>query len=94
MLIRVLLKNFLSYREVAEFNMLPNNKRKRHESQIYKTDDLGLLKCAAIYGNNAAGKTNLLKAIYLLKSLVLDKEALSNRKLYDEYVCRSANSTQ
>lgn len=50
--------------------MLPGN-FKRHAGHIFAKDsDVPLLKAAAIYGANGAGKSNLVKSISLLKDVV------------------------
>lgn len=92
MLIRVLVKNFLSFNETVEFNLLPNNKRKRHEEHVYNCSSLNLLKVAAIYGNNAAGKTNLIKAVSLIKLIASFKSVLSKNNIYSDYVFRLSKS--
>lgn len=86
MLIRVLVKNFLSFNEAEEFNLLPNKKRKRHEEHVYECASINLLKVAAVYGNNAAGKTNLIKAANLIKAIATNKKVEKN--IYSEYVFR------
>ncbi|MFI3296276.1 MAG: ATP-binding protein [bacterium] len=91
MLIRVLIKNFLSFNESTEFNLLPNNKRRRHEEHVYDSSSVNLLKVAAVYGNNAAGKTNLIKAVNLLKSIATKKDVLLAGDLYADYIFRLRN---
>ncbi|GAB6007490.1 AAA family ATPase [Dysgonomonas reticulitermitis] len=63
MLLRLKVKNFLSFYKETEFNMFPNPKRTTLSDHIYTDMEVPLLKQAAIYGPNAAGKSNLLKAI-------------------------------
>ena len=69
MIIRVFIKNLYSFYEETEFNMLPGRiSRLGHHK--YKVNDLELLKIASIYGANGAGKSNLVKAVKLLKEVV------------------------
>lgn len=72
MLIRFVVSNFLSIGQECEFNMLAAP-LKNHQGHIYHntTKRLKILKGAAIYGANGAGKSNLIKAISFLQSTVL-----------------------
>lgn len=85
MLVRVLFKNFLSYYSGTEFNMLPNPKKKRFSNHIYDNYNIPLLKVAAIYGANGAGKSNLLKGMAILNRLVGDKNYLKIEDVYNNY---------
>lgn len=71
MLIRFVVSNYLSFRKETEFNMLTGNFR-IHKKHVYKREEIDLLKSAAIYGANGAGKSNFVKSIDYLKCLVLD----------------------
>lgn len=70
MLIRFIVSNFLSFKEETEFNMLASADQKHHKDHIYQKQSLNLLKAAALYGANGAGKSNLIKAIDILKRIV------------------------
>ncbi|HMQ46646.1 MAG TPA: ATP-binding protein [Saprospiraceae bacterium] len=80
MLIRFVLENVLSFGERKEFNMLPYTRLNTLMHHVYPIQDIGLLKMAAIYGANGAGKSNLIKAIHLLKRLVTDRDLPINLK--------------
>lgn len=69
MLIRFAVSNFLSFDEEVEFNMLSDS-FKTHKHHVYASKKLSLLKAAAIYGANGAGKSNLIKSIEFLKEIV------------------------
>ena len=62
MLVRFSVENYLSFKDKTEFNMLTGNPR-RLPHHVYKHGDLELLKMAAIYGANGAGKSNLIEAL-------------------------------
>lgn len=67
MIIRVRIRNFLSFNKEIEFSMIPGQGRLKKE---HKTTPIGgycVLKTAAIYGANAGGKSNLVKAIAFIK---------------------------
>lgn len=71
MLIRFTAENFLSFHEETEFNMLTGEIR-RLPSHVYKLPQIDLLKAAVIYGANGAGKSNLIRAISILCSIVTE----------------------
>ncbi|MFB9077904.1 ATP/GTP-binding protein [Flavobacterium procerum] len=76
MLIRFVVSNFMSFKDETEFNMLPakGNGSRQLTNHIKKTKSgIEVLKTAAIYGANASGKSNLIKAIEFLKELVVFK---------------------
>ena len=79
MLIRFTVSNFMSFKEETEFNMLTGkgNGSRQLPNHVKKTKSgIEILKTAAIYGANAAGKSNLVKAISYLKDVVFGEELL------------------
>ena len=75
MLIRFNVKNFLSFdsRENGkseEFSMLAGKVRNKKE-HVYDTGDAKILKFSAIYGANASGKSNLVKALSFMRRTIL-----------------------
>jgi uncharacterized protein len=66
MLVRFSVENYLSFKDKTEFNMLTGSPR-RLPHHVYHHGDLELLKMAAIYGANGAGKSNFVQAIIELK---------------------------
>ena len=79
MLLRLIIKNFLSFDDEVQFDMFPNMKRTQMANHVY-TDlcDVPLLKQAAIYGQNGAGKSNLVKALEFIRAFALDKDFARN----------------
>lgn len=69
MLIRFVVSNFLSFDKETEFNMISGS-FKTHKHHVYNAGKVDVLKAAAIYGANGAGKSNLVKAIDFLKIMV------------------------
>lgn len=69
MLIRFVVSNFLSFNEEREFNMLAGS-FKTHKHHVYSAGKVDILKAAAIYGANGAGKSNFIKAIEFLQEIV------------------------
>jgi hypothetical protein len=75
MLIRFNIKNFLSFSErengkSEEFSMIAGKVRSKKE-HLFIGDKIKLLKFAAVYGANAAGKSNLVKAMEFMRQIVL-----------------------
>lgn len=73
MLIQFSVENFLSFKDETTLSMVAAKPFKELlETNTIKTDnDFTLLKSAIIYGNNASGKSNLLKAMGFMKLMVL-----------------------
>lgn len=63
MLIQFIVKNFTSFKDETVFSMLAGNETEKNDSVININDKDRLLKTTAIYGANASGKTNYIKAI-------------------------------
>lgn len=75
MLIRFNVKNFLPFSErednkTEEFSMIAGKVRSKRE-HIYNNGKLKMLKFAAVYGANASGKSNLVKAMEFMQRTVL-----------------------
>ena len=70
MLIRFSFKNFKSFKNENVLDMEATS-LKEHEYNIVKTENVNLLKVAAIYGANASGKTNVLQAFAYMKRRIL-----------------------
>ncbi|MEO7047816.1 MAG: ATP-binding protein [Ferruginibacter sp.] len=75
MILRFILKNFLSFKESTEFNAFPSGiKSKSHHKK--EVDGIEILKAAAIYGANGAGKSNFVRGLkFLQKSIESGKLA-------------------
>jgi len=81
MIIEFTVKNYRSICDEQVFSLVSNNKDKKGLNS-FEVDSLGvpsLLNSAAIYGANAAGKSNLIKAIKTMKSVVLDSAGVTQR---------------
>lgn len=73
MLIRFTVENFLSFKDEVEFSMVAGKPRKHPDHILPRSsqNDLRLLKTAVIYGANASGKTNLVKAMRFARDLIV-----------------------
>lgn len=65
-------KNFRSIRDWQSFSMLAENKVKEHGHTIYKNSGQNVLSTAIIYGRNASGKSNILKAFRAIQFMVTE----------------------
>lgn len=75
MLIEFTVGNFLSFKDKVTFSMVAINrlKNKQLEDNLFEYDkNLTLLKSAVIYGANASGKSNLIKAINFVIQFIND----------------------
>ena len=83
MLIRFSFKNFKSFKDENLLDMEATS-LKEHEYNIVKTDNVNLLKVAAIYGANASGKTNVLQAFDYMKKRILVSDDSKAKSPIDE----------
>ncbi len=85
MLIRFKVSNFLSFKEETEFSMVAGNERihPKHIIQENKKHPK-LLRAALLYGANAAGKSNFVKAVDYARWKVLNsgKHIITDRNYY------------
>lgn len=70
MLIRFSVENFKSFRDHTEFYMSAG-RAIRHGSHVVESNGKRLLKSAFIFGANASGKSNLIKAIYFARDVIM-----------------------
>jgi AAA15 family ATPase/GTPase len=74
MIIGFEVENFLSIKNRQELSMVATNDREMQASHCIvpeTTTGLKLLKAAAVYGANASGKSNLIKAILYMRDFIL-----------------------
>ena len=89
MLIRYKVSNFLSFNKEQQISMIAGAMKKKEE-QLIDDGNLKLLKFSALYGANASGKSNLLKAIDFSKSIILHGVTFNTANLY----CRIHNKNK
>lgn len=71
MLIRFTLENFLSFKDRTIFSMIPGKGTLKQNHKTKSLKGITTLKTGVIFGANASGKSNLIKAIDFGKVLVL-----------------------
>jgi AAA15 family ATPase/GTPase len=88
MLVKFTVANFRSFQDAMTLSMVAANLVAKDKtvdtSNLIKTDsEISLLKTAVIYGANASGKSNLLKALLFMKSFMVNssKESQSTDKI-------------
>lgn len=73
MLIDFEVGNFKSFREPIRLSLLAANPIKEHEEDtVFEAGPQRLLKCAAVYGANASGKSNLMDALVNMRWFALN----------------------
>ena len=74
MLLSFSVSNFRSFREKQTLSMVASNRHADHQDHLTAIpgDENKALPVAALYGANAAGKSNLVKALRLLQDLVIN----------------------
>ena len=79
MLIEFRVKNFRSIRDELVFSLVASKDTSFRESHILDTGINaipGLLRSSAIYGANASGKSNIIKALQYMKGIVIESATL------------------
>ena len=73
MILRVTIANLYSFKEETEISFVAGKSTNHveHVSRAAKRDDISVLKTGIIYGANASGKSNIIKAVALLKGIAL-----------------------
>lgn len=72
MLVQFKLKNFMSFKDETVLDMRAVNAYKEHESNLINLGKDKLLRVVSIYGANASGKSNLLKAFSFFRRLLIE----------------------
>ncbi len=77
MLIEFTVGNFLSFKEKRTFSMEAAS-IKENENNVFEINGYSLLKGGAIYGANASGKSNLIKAMRAFEKLIMTSPTLKS----------------
>ena len=91
MLVNFRFGNCYSFSDISTFSMV-KGKPKKNKHHVIKKENISLLKFAAIYGANGAGKSNLMQAIKLSSRIILgeEDEIENHQQLY----CRITKENQ
>lgn len=71
MLINFAVSNFLSFDD-RQVLSLEAGKARKHSARLYANRRLRLVKCEALFGANASGKSNLVEALQFVQNMVED----------------------
>lgn len=82
MLIRFMVENFLSFKDKTEFSMIAGSTVK-HDNHMISCNGNKVLKGAFVFGPNAGGKTNFIRAISFAKSIIIN--GIENTNLEKKY---------
>jgi hypothetical protein len=77
MILRATFENILSFDEEVQISFVAGKGtlHPAHVCRAEKRDDISILKAGVIYGANASGKSNIIKAISILQSIALGKQS-------------------
>jgi uncharacterized protein len=81
MLLEFSVGNFLSFKETKTLNLVASSISDYKESNIITTERYSLIKGAVIYGANASGKSNFIRAMSTMKRIVTSFHQSSTKVL-------------
>jgi uncharacterized protein len=82
MLVRFTVENCLSFRDRVELSMIASEEVHNHPEHVVRAggeNGIPVLKLGVIYGANASGKSNLVKAILMARDLILKPPGAGQR---------------
>jgi len=85
MLLNFAVTNYRSIKERQVFSMLAVDGLPHEESLIHSKDDISILPVAILFGANASGKSNILRAFGTMRQMVLNSVRLNPDDTLDEY---------
>lgn len=81
MLINFKVKNFRSIKDEVILDLQATKDKTSEEQAVFEVGKIALLKSTAIYGPNASGKSNILKAFMAFRMMVLESMLRSNMNI-------------
>ena len=85
MLLNFAVTNYRFIKERQVFSMLAVDGLPHEESLIHSKDDISILPVAILFGANASGKSNILRAFGTMRQIVLNSVRLNPDDTLDEY---------
>lgn len=86
MLIEFSVKNFLSFKELQTFSMVASSDDSRINENTFSVGKYNLLKGALVYGANASGKTNFIKAFHIFRLFILYSYSSLNKEIIKSFI--------
>ena len=74
MLLNFRFQNFLSFKELTEFSMIPSQVRSLKHHLKTVNEEISVLNFSSVYGANASGKSNFIKALQFAQTVVISSE--------------------
>lgn len=74
MLLNFRFQNFLSFKELTEFSMIPSQVRSLKHHLKTVNEEISVLNFSSIYGANASGKSNFIKALEFAQTVITSSE--------------------
>ncbi|PTQ87175.1 AAA family ATPase [Agitococcus lubricus] len=96
MLIEFRVKNFRSLRDEQVLSLVASTDTTQQETHTFATGLKAapqILKSAVVYGANASGKSNLIKALQFLRSLVIESATLQPHQTFEHLQTFKLNAT-
>ena len=90
MLVNITVENFKSFDKKEELSMISSSKIQENKSHRIKIKQTNLLKNAVIYGANASGKSNLVKSLEFIKTVIMEGLPMESVNDY----CRNRDSNK
>lgn len=73
MLVEFKVQNFLSFKELQTFTMVASALKEHRQTNTFNASNkMNLVKSAVIYGANASGKSNFVKALSFMKGFIIN----------------------
>lgn len=84
MLLSLKIKNYMIYNQDVEFTMKANMHYSRFPTNVASQHGVHALKTAVLFGPNNTGKTNFVRAIAMMKSVMLNQKAAIVPNLFSD----------
>lgn len=97
MLVYFSAENFRSINEPIELNLRAAPRLRRHSNHVFQPSDdkkLKVLKSALLYGANASGKSNIIKAISFAKDLITSPQGIKQPIQKEPFLFNEESKTE
>ncbi|WP_054850774.1 ATP/GTP-binding protein [Olleya sp. ITB9] len=93
MILNIKLKNYRSYKDEVIYT-LEASSSKAKDFNYFEINDFKVLKTSLMYGANASGKSNIVRAFFELRNLIIKKPAVDDSLLiYDPFKFNKETNT-